>query len=102
MLRFALRVANTGAVDSAEVVLGFLVPPGAGENGVPKQVLFGFERVHVPAGSSAVVEMAAEARHLTRVEGSARVPLRGKWGVVFGVEHGGRAATARAVYEVEL
>jgi hypothetical protein len=102
VLRYALRVSNTGPVDSAEVVLGFLVPPGAGENGVPRQLLFGFERVRVPAGGSAAVHMAVEARHLTRVEGGARVPLRGTWRVVFGVEHEGRAATARVEHEVEL
>ena len=79
-----------------------LVPPGAGENGVPRQLLFGFERVRVPAGGSAAVHMAVEARHLTRVEGGARVPLRGTWRVVFGVEHEGRAATARVEHEVEL
>ena len=36
-------------------VLGFLVPPGAGERGVPLQTLFGFERVHVKAGESVTV-----------------------------------------------
>ncbi len=33
-----LQVTNTGTVDSDDVVLGFLVPPGAGTNGVPLQV----------------------------------------------------------------
>lgn len=35
---YAVNVTNTGARDSAYVVLGFLVPPGNGTNGVPLQV----------------------------------------------------------------
>jgi hypothetical protein len=33
-----LQVTNTGSVDSDDVVLGFLVPPGAGTDGIPLQV----------------------------------------------------------------
>lgn len=47
LVDYWVDVTNTGKVDSDDVVLGFLVPPGAGENGVPLQTLFGFERVHV-------------------------------------------------------
>jgi hypothetical protein len=32
------QVTNTGSVDSDDVVLGFLVPPGAGTDGIPLQV----------------------------------------------------------------
>ena len=32
------QVTNTGTVDSDDVVLGFLVPPGAGQDGVALQV----------------------------------------------------------------
>lgn len=45
-------VCPAGTVDSDDVVLGFIVPPGAGTNGTPLQELFGFERVFVPAGAS--------------------------------------------------
>ena len=38
---FSVNVTNTGSVDSDDVVLGFLVPPGAGVDGVPLQELFG-------------------------------------------------------------
>ena len=44
-----VNVTNTGPVDSDDVVLGFLVPPGAGQNGVPLQQLFGFEVRSLPA-----------------------------------------------------
>ena len=40
--RFSVNVTNTGSVDADDVVLGFLTPPGAGEDGVPLQSLFGF------------------------------------------------------------
>ena len=53
--QYVVNVTNTGSVDSDHVVLGFLTPPGAGQNGVPLQTLFGFERVHVKAGESVSV-----------------------------------------------
>jgi hypothetical protein len=53
--QFAVNVTNTGNKDADDVVLGFLTPPGAGQNGVPLQTLFGFERVHVKAGETVTV-----------------------------------------------
>ena len=38
-----VTVTNTGKLDADDVVLGFLTPPGAGQNGVPLQTLYGFE-----------------------------------------------------------
>jgi pre-mRNA-splicing factor SYF2/beta-D-xylosidase 4 len=78
-------VTNTGLVDSDDVVLGFLVPPGAGENGVPLQTLFGFERVHVPAGGSVTVSLYPQLVDFTQVdERGRRVALLGRYGVRFG------------------
>ena len=57
---FFVNVTNTGAVDSDDVVLGFLVPPGAGVDGVPLQELFGFERVFVRAGETVTVYLGAQ------------------------------------------
>ena len=37
-IRYNVAVTNTGKVDSDDVVLGFMVPPGAGTGGVPLQV----------------------------------------------------------------
>jgi beta-glucosidase-like glycosyl hydrolase len=104
VLRVVVHVANTGPVDSAEAVLGFLVPPGAGANGVPRQVLFAFERVFVRAGRAQRVVLEVEARHLTRVaEGGTRVPLRGAATLRVGVEGpGGEPATALATHTVVL
>lgn len=48
-------MSPTGTVDSDDVVLGFLTPPGAGKNGVPLQTLFAFERVHVKVGETVSV-----------------------------------------------
>ena len=49
-IQYTVTVTNTGKVDSDDAVLGFIAPPGAGQNGVPLQTLFDFQRIHVPAG----------------------------------------------------
>ena len=115
---YYVNVTNTGSVDSDEVVLGFLVPPGAGTNGVPLQVmrggreggarqrchglstpytdishpcpplqeLFGFERVHVPAGQTVTVYLGAQGVRFTQADGKGvRRVLRGDYTVRFGV-----------------
>ena len=68
-------------------VLGFLVPPGAGERGVPLQTLFGFERVHVKAGGSATVWLypALTDFAIADLDGH-RAPLPGQYTVRFGVK----------------
>ena len=38
-MQYQIKVTNTGLVDSDDVVLGFLRPPGAGRGGVPLQQL---------------------------------------------------------------
>ena len=81
-----MNVTNTGAVDSDDVVLGFLVPPGAGVGGVPLQELFGFERVHVPAGQTVTVYLGAQGVRFCQagVDGVRRF-LPGTYKVRFGV-----------------
>ena len=83
---FWLNVSNTGAVDSDDVVLGFLVPPGAGVGGVPLQELFGFERVHVPAGKTVTVYLGAQGVRFTQAgaDGVRRF-LPGEYTARFGV-----------------
>ena len=87
LVSYSVNVTNTGAIDADDVVLGFLTPPGAGKNGVELQTLFGFQRVHVKAGETVTVWLAAEAQAFSTVnaEGT-RVALPGTWGVHFGVE----------------
>ena len=84
--QFWVNVTNSGSVDSDDVVLGFLVPPGAGVDGVPLQELFGFERVFVPAGQTVTVYLGAQGVRFTQagVDGVRRV-LRGEYKVRFGV-----------------
>ena len=83
---FWVNVSNTGAVDSADVVLGFLTPPGAGAGGVPLQELFGFERVFVRAGETVTVYLGCQGVRFTQpdTEGVRRV-LRGQYTVQVGV-----------------
>jgi hypothetical protein len=83
---FWVNVTNTGSVDSDDVVLGFLVPPGAGTNGVPLQELFGFERVFVPAGQTVTVYLGAQGVRFTQAgQDGVRRALKGGYTVRFGV-----------------
>lgn len=89
--RYRANVTNTGDVDSDYVVLGFLVPPGAGTGGAPLQTLFGFERVHVKKGETVSVWLGVSARDLTRVSRDAagelaRRPAPGAYTLRVGVE----------------
>ena len=84
--QFWVNVTNTGAVDSDDVVLGFLVPPGAGANGVPLQELFGFARVFVPAGQTVTVYLGAQGvRFCQPDKEGVRHALRGEYKVRFGL-----------------
>ena len=84
---YYVNVTNTGALDADDVVLGFLVPPGAGVGGVPLQELFGFERVFVPAGQTVTVYLGAQGVRFTQANtDGVRVALPGKYLVRFGVQ----------------
>ena len=79
-------------------VLGFMKPPGAGDNGVPLQLLYDFARVHVKAGASELVTLHTTAKDFTQLdEAGTRRALAGEYTFVFGVKetvaHGGGWAT---------
>ena len=83
---FFVNVTNTGAVDSDDVVLGFIVPPGAGTGGVPLQELFGFERVFVRAGETVTVYLGAQGVRFCQADTTGvRRFLEGDYTVRFGV-----------------
>ena len=84
---YMIKVTNTGDMDADDVVLGFMTPPGAGQNGVPLQTLFGFERVHVKAGESVTVNLYPELTDFahTQLDGS-KMPAAGEWTMKFGVK----------------
>ena len=65
---FSVEVTNTGTRDADDVVLGFLTPPGSGQDGVPLKTLFGFDRVHVKAGETVTVWLYPEMSDLTTVD----------------------------------
>ena len=74
-------------MDADDVVLGFLVPAGAGTGGVPLQELFGFERVHIPAGQTVTVYLGAQGVRFTQAdEAGVRRFLPGDYTVRFGVK----------------
>jgi beta-D-xylosidase 4 len=86
LLSYQVRVTNTGSRDAADVVLGFLVPPGAGQNGLPLKVLFGFERVFVPAGQSVTVFLYPQLKDVLFVDAKGRREvLRGRYAVHVGI-----------------
>merc|ERR1712070_973248 len=84
---FHVEVTNTGSVDADDVVLAFAAAPGAGSDGLPKQELIGFERVHVKAGEKATVTLKPELSMFSQVdENGTRYPLAGEYRVWFGVK----------------
>ena len=87
-VHYQVNVTNTGLVDSDDVVLGFMRPPGGGEGGVPLQVLFGFSRVYVKAGRTELVELYPETMlEFSQVDTRGRrYPLSGEYTVRIGVE----------------
>jgi len=85
--KYAVNVTNTGSIDADDVVLGFIVPPGAGKDGVPLQSLYGFERVHVPAGKTVTVWLYPSLLDFALVhEDGNRTPLTGEYTLKFGVK----------------
>jgi len=86
-VEYAVNVTNTGLVDSDDVVLGFISPPDAGQDGAPLSTLFAFERVHVKAGQTVQVFLYPALAHFTHLdEFGALTALPGKYAVRFGVE----------------
>ena len=98
LVNYYVNVTNTGKMDADDVVLGFLTPPGAGENGVPLQTLFGFERVHVKAGETKTVYLyPALSKFKTVAEDGALAARPGDYAVEFGIpETRGRMGYAAA------
>ena len=93
LVAYYVNVTNTGKMDADDVVLGFMKPPGAGENGVPLQTLFAFERVHVKAGETVSVNLYPSLTDFTATQlDGTKEALAGEWTVQFGVketfEHG--------------
>jgi pre-mRNA-splicing factor SYF2/beta-D-xylosidase 4 len=87
---YHVNVTNASPdVDADDVVLGFIKPPGAGESGVALQTLFAFERVHVRAGETVQVYLAAHNMDFTAARGDgSRAALAGGYTVQFGVAGG--------------
>jgi len=84
---FEIKVTNTGSVDADEVVLGFVTPPGAGENGVPLKSLFAFDRVHIKAGETISVYLYPTLNDFSLVNAlGERNAVEGDYVFSFGVE----------------
>ena len=87
LARFVVNVTNTGTRDADDVVLGFLEPPGAGTGGIPRQTLFGFERVRVGAGETVSVLLYPDLLTFSQVDAlGRRRALPGEYTVRFGLK----------------
>jgi len=87
LLTYAVNVTNTGKVDADDVVLGFIAPPGAGQNGLPLQSLFDFDRVFVRAGETVTVYLDAALKDFVTVSKDGIFSaLPGEYRVWFGVD----------------
>eukprot|EP00035_Acanthoeca_spectabilis_P021740 m.439948 g.439948 ORF g.439948 m.439948 type:complete len:893 (-) comp18447_c0_seq1:44-2722(-) len=87
LVQYNVTVTNTGTVDADDVVLGFITPPGSGTNGIPLKQLFGFDRVHVPAGQSRSVYLYPELTNFAQVGPTGeRTVLAGEYTVQFGLK----------------
>jgi len=86
LIKYEVDVTNTGSLDADDVVLGFISPPSAGKGGVPLKSLFGFERVHVPAGQTVTVFLYPALADFSTVDvGGERLAQAGEYTVSFGV-----------------
>ncbi len=86
LVEYRVTVTNTGKHDADDVVLGFIVPPGAGRDGQPLKFVFGFERVHVPRGQSVTVFLYPQLKDFLAVgEDGVRRLLRGRYEVQIGI-----------------
>src|SRR5690606_41509564 len=90
----SVRVTNTSQRDSDEVVQLYVEHLTPGSDRVPVRELRGFERVHVPAGSSRNVEFSVSAKELSVIDEQGRRSLRAG---TFRVHVGGSQPHARSV-----
>jgi len=83
---YQVNVTNTGNYDADDSILGYIVPPGAGNNGVPLKYLFGFERIHVNRGQTVTVTLNPTLGDFTQVDSNGkRYPLDGEYSIQFGI-----------------
>jgi len=100
---YQVNVTNTGNYDADHVVLGFIVPPGAGQNGVPLKSLFGFERVHVARGQTVQVFLYPTLGDFTQVDvNGKRVPVAGEYTVQFGIPETDKLDQGFAVHKIRV
>jgi hypothetical protein len=103
LLTYAVNVTNTGRLDSDDVVIGFIVPPGAGANGTALQELAGFQRVHVPAGATVTAWIGVPATammELTGEGGGQWAPRLGRYTLRIGAEHHAMPTPTTTVFDV--
>jgi hypothetical protein len=98
-----IKVTNTGNVAGDDAVLYFVVPPNAGQNGVPLKYLAGFQRVTLNPGQSTTVtfNVAATDLSLPGLDGMYRT-RHGEWIVKIGVGENSIEQAINVVSETQL
>jgi len=101
---YQVNVTNTGQYDANDVVLGFIVPPDAGKDGIPLQYLFGFERVFVPRGKTVSVVLYPTLGDFTKVDvNGVRIPVvPGEYTVRFGLQETYKYGQGLAVHKIQV
>jgi len=103
LAKYQVNVSNTGNYDADDVVLGFIIPPSAGKDGVPLQYLFGFERVHVPQGKTVSVFLYPSLSDFTQVDTNGRrIPVAGEYIVQFGIPETHKYGQGLAVHKIQV
>ena len=103
LVSYCVNVTNTGSLDADDVVLGFVTPPGAGSEGVPLKSLFGFERVHVPAGETVTVWLYPAATEHSQVDHTGvRRASAGKYLFQFGLRETATRGMGYVEHAIEM
>jgi len=81
----SVNVTNTGKVSGDDVVIYYVIPPDAGQDGNPIQYVAGFQRIHLYPGQSQIVSFSvtSQALRLADEDGMFRTKV-GTWYVSIG------------------
>jgi beta-glucosidase-like glycosyl hydrolase len=60
----SVNVTNTGTVAGDDVVIYYVIPPNAGQNGAPLKYVAGFQRIHLYPGQFQIVSFSVSSQDL--------------------------------------
>jgi len=102
-VQYEVNVTNTGKYDADDSVLGYITPPGAGQNGVPLKYLFGFDRVFIPKGQTVKVSFNPTLGDFTQVDQNGnRFAVAGEYTVQFGIPETSELGQGFATHKITV